>query len=182
VVVHVRDDCEYVDATIHWSGGYTSQHEFIRSVNAYTTLRDFNALMSRVTELRQQGKTSEEIAGRLNAEGFTPPKQHEGFNRRIVDHLLRRAGLIGRERSHDELLGDHEWWLTDLARKLQMCHEKLRNWATRGWVHSRQTPIQKSWILWADDDEVARLRRLVAESRPGKTCYPAELTTPKTRA
>jgi hypothetical protein len=144
VVVHVRDDSEYVDATIYWSGGYTSQHEFIRSVNSYTTLRDFKALMSRVTELRQQGRTSEEIACCLNAEGFRPPKQGEGFNGRIVDHLLKRAGLIGRERSHDELLGENEWWLTDLARKLQMCHEKLRSWAIRGWTHSRQTPIQRN--------------------------------------
>ncbi len=182
VVVHVRNDSEYVDATIHWSGGYSSQHEFIRSVNAYTTLRDFDALMLRVTELRQQAKTSNEIAACLNAEGFMPPKKHDGFNGRIVDHLLKRGGLIGRERSHDELLGEDEWWLTDLARKLKVYHEKLRSWAKHGWVHSRQTPIQKNWILWADDDEVARLRRLVAESRPGKTCYPAALTTPKTRA
>ena len=36
VVVHVRPDSQYVDATIHWRGGYTSQHEFIRCVNAYS--------------------------------------------------------------------------------------------------------------------------------------------------
>ncbi len=182
VVVHVRCDSEYVDATIHWKGGYTSQHEFIRSVHSYSRLRDFETLMSRVAALREQGETTQEIATRINAEGFTPPKQHEGFNARMVEHLLKRGGLIGRERSRDELLGAVEWWLTDLARKLQMSHEKLRDWTTRGWVHGRQTPIQKCWIVWADDDEVARLRLLVAESRPGKYCYPAELTTPKTRA
>ena len=50
VVVHVEHDSEYVDATIHWSGGFTSQHEFIRSVNSYATLQDFDAMMRRIAE------------------------------------------------------------------------------------------------------------------------------------
>ena len=182
VVVHVRDDSEYVDVTIHWSGGFTSQHEFIRSVNSYATLRDFDPMMRRVAELREQGQTTQEIADRLNAEGFMPPKQREGFNARLVELLLKRAGLTGRERLHDELVGDDEWWLNDLARKLPMCPQKLRAWAVRGWVHGRQTPIQRNWILWADEDEAARLRALVAESRPGKIRYAAELTIPKAQA
>jgi len=181
VVVNVRGDSEYVDATIHWHGGFTSQHEFIRSVNSYATLRDFDVMMRRVAELRGQGQTTQQIADRLNAEGFMPPKQREGFNARLVEVLLKRAGLTGRERLHDELLGEDEWWLSDLSRKLPMCPDKLRAWTLRGWVHGRQTPIQRNWILWADQDEVARLRALVAESRPGKTKYAAELTTPKVR-
>ena len=113
-----------------------------------------------------------------------PPKQREGFNAKLVELLLKRAGLIGRERSHDELLGNDEWWLTDLSRNVPMCPDKLRAWTVRGWVHGRQTPIQKNWILWADDDELARLRALVAESSSGRgrTSYPPELTTPKARA
>ena len=110
-----------------------------------------------------------------------PPKQREGFKARLVELLLKRTGLTGRERLQDGLLGDDEWWLADLSRKLAMCPQKLRAWTIRGWVHGRQTPIQRNWILWADKDEVARLRALVAESRPGKTTYPAKLTTPKTR-
>lgn len=181
VVVHVEHDSEYVDATIHWSGGFTSQHEFIRSVNSYATLQDFDAMMRRIAELREHGQTTQEIADRLNAEGFMPPKQREGFNARLVELLLKRTGLTGRERLQDGLLGDDEWWLADLSRKLAMCPQKLRAWTIRGWVHGRQTPIQRNWILWADKDEVARLRALVTESRPGKTTYPAKLTTPKTR-
>src|SRR5262249_50351252 len=32
VVVHVRCDSELVDATIHWAGGYESQHQIARPV------------------------------------------------------------------------------------------------------------------------------------------------------
>ena len=52
VVVHVRCDSEFVDATIHWAGGYESQHEIIRPVGSYAQLRDFESLMNRVVELR----------------------------------------------------------------------------------------------------------------------------------
>src|SRR3990172_4232256 len=105
--------------------------------------------MSRIAELREQGETCSEIARRLNAEGFKPARRHkEGFNNSTVESLIERRGLIGRERSHDELLGKDEWWLTGLARKLRMDHNKLRSWAVRGWIHGRQTPIQACWILW----------------------------------
>jgi hypothetical protein len=60
-----------------------------------------------------------------------------------------------------------------------MSHLKLRDWAVRGWVHSRKTPVQGRWILWADQDEVKRLRKLLAESRRGVNAYASELRTPK---
>jgi hypothetical protein len=99
----------------------------------------------------------------------------------VVHQLLKRRGLIGNERSHGELLGRGEWWLADLAGELQMSHLKLRDWAVRGWVHSRRTPVQGYWILGADKDEVKRLRKLLSESRRGVNAYASELRTPKRR-
>jgi len=182
VVVQVRCDSEFVDVTIHWAGGYESQHEIVRPVATYAQLRDFEPLMNRVVELREAGYTAPEIAKALNAEGFYPPKRSGAFTTPVVHQLLKRRGLIGNERSHGELLGQHEWWLTDLARELKMSHLKLRDWANRGWVHSRKTPVQGYWILWADKDEVRRLGKLLAESRRGMNAYASELRTPKKRS
>lgn len=76
-------------------------------------------------------------------------------------------------------MGKNEWWLTDLARDLKMSHLKLRDWANRGWVHSRKTPVQGRWILWADRTDVSRVRKLLAESRQGMNAYSSDLKTPK---
>jgi len=181
VTVHVRCDCELVDATIRWAGGYESQHEIVRTVGTYAQLSDFNRLMDRVADLREAGRTAPEIATALNAEGFHPPKAAGEFNGPIVHQLLKRRGLIGLERAHDELVGKDEWWLTDLARELKMSHLKLRDWARRGWLHARRTPIQRYWILWADHEEVRRLRQLLADSRRGVNAYSSKLKTPKKR-
>jgi len=181
VVVQVRCDSEFVAVTIHWAGGYESQHEIVRPVATYAQLRDFERLMGRVTELREAGHIAPEIAAKLNAEGFYPPKRCGAFTTPVVHQLLKRRGLIGNERSHDELLGQQEWWLTDLARELRMSHLKLRDWAKRGWVQSRKTPVQGYWILWADKAEVKRLRKLLAESRRGINAYSSDLKTPKKR-
>ncbi|MGA2706701.1 MAG: hypothetical protein ABSH35_37300 [Isosphaeraceae bacterium] len=113
--MQVRCDSEFVDVTIHWAGGYESQHEIVRPVATYAQLRDFEPLMNRVVELREGGHTAPGIAKVLNAEGFYPPKRRGAFSTPVVHQLLKRRGLIGNERSHDELLGQHEWWLTDLA-------------------------------------------------------------------
>jgi DNA invertase Pin-like site-specific DNA recombinase len=181
VVVHVRWDSEYTEATIHWKGGYTSHHEFIRRVKTCAQLRDFEVLMARVIGLRQAGHNAEEIAAALNREGFRPPKQPGSFNRPMIYQLLKRRGLMGNERSHDELLGPSEWWLTDLARELQMSDSKLRDWSNRGWVQYRKTPVQAYRVLWADTEEVNRLKKLLAQSRRGMNTYTDKLTTPKPR-
>jgi DNA invertase Pin-like site-specific DNA recombinase len=181
VVAHVRCDSEFVDVTIHWAGGYESQHEIIRPVGTYAQLRDFEQLMNRIVELREAGRKAPEIAETLDEEGFYPPKGRGRFTKPIIYQLLKRRGLIGDERAHDELLDQGEWWLTDLAREVKMSHLKLRDWALRGWVHGRQTPIQGRWIVWADKDEVQRLGRLLAESRRGMNTYASELKTAKER-
>jgi len=181
VIVHVRCDSEYVDATIHWKGGYTSQHEFARPVSTYARQRDFEAVMNRIAELRSGGHTAVGIAAALNAEGYRPPKRIGEFTVPVVYQLLKRRGLLGLERACDKLLGAGEWWLVDLARTLGMSHNKLRDWARRGWVHSRRTLIQKNWILWADVDELARLKSLLSKSQRGINAFETSLTTPKVR-
>jgi hypothetical protein len=181
VVVQVRCDSEHVEATIHWKGGCESRHEFIRPVKTYAQLRDFESLMARVVELREAGRSAEEIAIALNREGFRPPKQPGSFNKPMIYQLLKRRGMIGNERNHKELLGSNEWWLTDLSRELQMSCDKLRDWTVRGWVHFRKTPLQGYRVLWADDDEVDRLKKLLAQSRRGMQGYTEDLTTPKPR-
>lgn len=181
VVVRVRCDSEHTEATIQWKGGCESHHEFIRPVKTYAQLRDFEALMARVVELRQAGNDAGEIAAALNRDGFHPPKQPGAFNKPMIYQLLKRRGLIGNERDHDELLQPNEWWLTDLARELQMSDDKLRDWSSRGWVHYRKTPVQGYRVLWADADEVKRLKKLLALSRRGMQGYAGELTAPKAR-
>ena len=44
VVVHVRQNTEYCDVTIHWKGGCTSEHEVIRPVRSRGQLRDGDRL------------------------------------------------------------------------------------------------------------------------------------------
>jgi DNA invertase Pin-like site-specific DNA recombinase len=181
VVVQVRCDSECVAVTIHWAGGYESQHAIVRPVATYAQLHNFEELLNRVAELRAAGQAAPRIADQLNAEGFHPPKRSGLFTTPVVYQLLKRRGLIGDERGHAELLEPDEWWLTDLARELQMSHLKLRDWASRGWVHNRKTPVQGRWILWADQAEVNRLRQLLAESRRGINAYSNALKTPKKR-
>src|SRR5260370_35036278 len=99
----------------------------------------------------------------------------------MVNALLKRRGGITNERSHGELLSKDEWWLIDLARELKTSREKLQEWANRGWVHGRRTPVQRCWILWADNDEIRRLRELIDRSKPGKNRRASDLKAQKKR-
>jgi hypothetical protein len=186
VVVAVQGESELVDVSVEWAGGYASQHQLIRSVARYEQLRHYQELLARAVELRDAGRTTAQIAEQLNREGWRPPKRRATFNGPMVRALLSRRAQPGpRPRPADaaSLLGPHEWWFTDLAQRLDMPHPTLYSWLRRGWVHSRQLPgAQGRWILWADEEELDRLKRL--RTCPHTWCDQPlfrQLTSPKSR-
>ena len=184
VVVAVQGETEWVDVAIHWAGGFVSHHEARRPVRRVEQLRDYAELMRRVAELHGAGGTSRQIAEALNREGFRPPKRRETYNAAMVRQLLARRGRSGPRAgavTGDDPRGDGEWWLSDLCRELGMPQPTVHCWVRRGWIRARKLPgIGGRWVLWADAEELDRLRRLRAYRRtwPDET-YPAELTTPR---
>ncbi len=179
VVVRVQGNTEYCDITIHWKGGYTSQHEVIRPVKRQGQLREANRLQKRVTELYGQGQTAAAIAAILKAEGFSPPKRRGPYNGDQVWMLANKFGIT--KKRTQEALSKDEWWLPALASKLSLSTRKLRDWAIRKWCHARQTLTNGEWIVWADRQELDRLRQLKSLSERGKNSYATQLTTPKKR-
>jgi hypothetical protein len=183
VVLTAPSDSEVADVEVHWAGGYVSRHEVVRPVARYEQMRDYPRLSQRAAELRGQKLTSAQIAERLNAEGFRPPKRRTTFNAEMVRSILcRRHERGARPTAYD--LAEGEWWFTDLARELRLPQPTLYSWMRRGWVDARRvpTPGQERWVLWADADELKRLRALRDCPRSWH-CRPqaADLTKPKLR-
>ena len=186
MVVTVRGESEWVDVTIHWAGGFTSDHELVRPVQRYQQMADYERLLNRIDELREAGRTLAEVAEQLNREGFHPPKRSATFTSVILAGLLAKRGRTGprpRVVAGPGVLGEHEWLLTDLARKLAMPQATLHRWVRVGWVHARKLPTPGGhWVIWADADELDRMTRI-------RTCPRgwsdeqvfAQLTKPKAR-
>ena len=180
VVVHVEQRSEHVDVTIHWHGGFTSQHQVVRPVGCYTQLRDYDLLIQRIKTLYQEGKSVPVIAERLNQEGFAPPRRRGVFSVGTLEPIMQRLGLVG-ELYRDDLLSSNEWWIHDLATKLKATPGKVHYWATQGWIHSRKTPSGKHWIVWADADELKRLEKLKVQCTSHTAQRNPKLVTPKVR-
>jgi DNA invertase Pin-like site-specific DNA recombinase len=170
VEVQVQNASEQVDVSLHWQGGFTSQHVLVRPVGHYTQLRDYDHLLERVRQLRADGVPARTIAERLQAEGFHPPRR-ECFTADMVRHLGR--GGCRAERS------DQEWDMASLSRRLLVPETRLRDWIRRGWVPARKCGGR--WIAWADAAELERLRQLSAfQQTHGRFHpYPPELTSPR---
>jgi DNA invertase Pin-like site-specific DNA recombinase len=185
IVVHVHDSSEHVDVAVHWSGGFTSQHELLRPVYGYHQLADYERLIGRVEELRRQGLTFEEISRHLNREGFRPLQRAEKFHKDIVCRMFRKLQQqrpSAREIEKQALLGENEWFTLSLAAQLQIPKNTLHAWIRRGWVHViRQFPSRRGRkICWADANEIDRLSRLRDTPRSWwDPPLPAELTTPR---
>lgn len=187
VVVAIQGRSERFDLTIHWQGGFVSQHEVRRAVAKYGQLQNFDQLQATVTEHWRSGRTTTEIAASLNCDGFRTP-QGKTFNRHIVRKLLDTWNMTEPQRAQISgalaTLATHEWWLLDLSRKLSIDSATLTRWCRRGWIHARKLPGRCSWwVVWADDDECSRLQRLYAHGRGfprhNGSPYPLDLKTPK---
>jgi DNA invertase Pin-like site-specific DNA recombinase len=176
VVVHVQSRSEYVDVTIYWHGGFSSQHEIARPVFDVTQQRDYDRFVSRIHELHAEGLNCSEMAARLNDEGFVPARRRGGYSKSSLHPILVKLG-IARSPNH---LDPHEWWACDLAKELGVTNQKLYHWARQGYVHARRTP-QRHWIIWADSDELQRLHKLKEQTTSWIKKRAPELTVPKHR-
>lgn len=167
-----------VNVTIHWRGGHVTRQTVERPLANYEQLKEYPQLIAQVRQWHGKGYSPQQIAERLNAAGYRTPRRQRPYTREQVHELLRRAGLSG-GRMLPEALVAGEWWLCDLAVRLDVSAATLRRWVARGWVRARQARGQHHWIVWADRNEQKRLRALAALVRVGANDYPPALTTPK---
>jgi DNA invertase Pin-like site-specific DNA recombinase len=172
-----------VRVTITWAGGQQTNHEVIRPVARYGQAADFDRLLDRVRQLRAEGLSFAVIAERLNAEGFHPPKEAERFHKNIVSRLARRYMTGDQSPLHSSraALGRDEWFVIDLAKRLEIGKTTLHAWLHEGWVRYRRLPGYRGrCVCWADPDELERLGRLARTPRTWwAPTLPSELTTPK---
>jgi len=185
VTIARRQATEVIDVTIRWWGGTETRHLFRQGLRRYGQLGGYDALKQRLLQLRGEGHMGDDIADRLNREGFRPARG-ERLNGHRVRQLLTRFGQTNVPagiQAPTDWPQKNEWWLRDLADEIKVKPIVLHRWRWSEWMLSRQLPgKQGRCIVWADAAELRRLRRLRAfeTSQRGKT-PPAELTKPKPR-
>jgi hypothetical protein len=175
VVVERFGQGEQSSVVIKWVGGFESCYEMNRSVQSFDKLSDSQAILDRVLELRHRGHSTESIAAILNQDKYRAT-QGGAFTKPIVTSLLKRL----RQSGHDTNKQVNDYWkLTHLAMTLKIKKETLNTWRIRGWVQAMEHGGH--WLLWADKDEIERLRKLATYRRKKFSKTPVELTTPKPR-
>lgn len=184
VVVEVLGGSERVAVSIHWKGGFESRHEIRRAVGKFTQLESCDMIRDQIIALKQRGWTHAEVAAQLNADRHRSASG-QPFTEPIVSQLCRQFRAAGRL-SDDATPGLNpdrcppgHWRLGNLARYLGIKQETLSTWRRRGWVHAER--VGQRWRLWADAEELVRLRQLAAHNRTALRQTPLHLTTPKQR-
>jgi DNA invertase Pin-like site-specific DNA recombinase len=187
VIVSIEGDTERVEVELGWAGGFISKHVLSRPVQTYAQLSNYEELVTRIDALRAAGKSLSAIATTLNAEGFHPPKRAIHSTTAILSGFLRERGVRTAGLPHcvtdEQHLHADEWWLADLAAELSMPIATLHRWQRVGWLTSRKVRAAGGrWAIFADGEELLRLRRLRNTPRGWPQPYPTELTAPRTGA
>jgi DNA invertase Pin-like site-specific DNA recombinase len=162
IAVAVAGNSELVDVAITWAGGHQTTGQAVRPVARLDQLSYYPALLARVTQLAEAGRTTRQIAGALNAEGFRPPKRTSRYRAEQVRILLNQHNLrTSQQRGQPAALAGlapGEWSVPGLAAALGMPTASVYNWIYRGWITARHAPGSKNWIITADAGEMQQLR------------------------
>jgi DNA invertase Pin-like site-specific DNA recombinase len=182
VEVTVDKASERVEVQPGWAGGSKRAHVLARRVSRYDRQSDYPRLVARLRALCAERKSSAEIAARLNAEGFQPPKRTNCFSGEMVLRLTARLGITRRARhGSDAGLGRHEYRPSGLARLLGVSRDTIRRWLRSGWLTARRDEDGHR-VIWADGSELRRLRELHRLPRTWENKERlAELKKPKRR-
>lgn len=177
--VDVLDNSERVGIQLRWSGGFQSCHEITRRVMKFEQLESYDQLIHRIKELAMAGKRSGEIASVLEQEGFHSPRRDTPISPMMVKKLMtENQGLCSQ--LNDPRLENHHWRAGDLAAKLSIPTKRIKDWVTRGWATAVQRPFGRTWVIYADPDELKRLQELVrSQTGQGRPRPPIELAKPK---
>ncbi len=126
IVVDVVDNTERLSVTVHWAGGFESQHETRRHVRSFDQLDGAAHLAERIQQLYNGGYPLSEIAKQLNHEDYKPAKQ-ERFTRTSMGALcrmLRRRGVIAATPN----IKPHYWRAGKLCESLGIKKPTLSGW------------------------------------------------------
>jgi len=182
VVVTVDKTSERVDVALHWTGGAVRTHTLTRAVCRYDQHSEYPRLVARLRELCAGRPHAAAVAERLNAEGFRPPKRTTRFTPDMVLRLVGQLGL-GRREPHGSRvgLGRDEYRPGGLADRLGINRDTVRRWVKVKWVSVRRDENGHA-VIWADADELKRLRALhrLPRTWANKARF-AELKVPKPR-
>lgn len=177
VVVHVHDNSERVTVILHWNGGFESCHQLTRPVSKFEQLENYDQLLERTLQLTLQGMRSPSVANILEEEGYRSPRSAKRISAGMVTKLLMHE-RCRTQLCNPTLLPGH-WLSKDLASELSIPEKRLKDWVTRGWVTAVQRPFGRTWMLFADESELKRIRQLVSNQSGQGSHAPSEtLRTP----
>ncbi|MBD9453665.1 recombinase family protein [Rhizobium sp. RHZ02] len=151
VVIQVFGETERAEIKCHWAGGIITTHPIIRTVRRFEQLEHHDEILARITALRDQGATAQQIADNLNAQGWSPAKKSR-FDALIVQKLLVRKGL-GKKRpiwsGHIPRRNDDEVTLQELSEKLGIHRQTAYGWLRRGKLRGRIVEVgtQRIWLV-----------------------------------
>jgi hypothetical protein len=169
VVVTVDKASERGDVTLHWVGGAVGSHTLTRPAARYRQQSACPRPVARLRGLCTGRDRAATIAAQLNAEGFRPPKRTSRFTGEMVRRLTAELGLARRQRHGSPTgLGPDEYRPMGLARRLGISRDTVRRWLRAGWLNRRRDE-DGHHVIWADGDELRRLRDLHALPRTWAT-------------
>ena len=170
VIVTVDKSSEKVSVQLHWIGGLVRSHIVSRPVQRYNCRSDYPRLVERLRALSQERLHAAEIAERLNAEGLRPPRKADCFTIGIVLRLVAQLGLPRCPRYGSQIgLGAEERISSpESGATAENVARSAGRWLRNGWLSSRRDE-DGHHVIWADANELNRLRELGRRIAAGET-------------
>ncbi len=162
VVLRADKPTDQITLDVQWKSGAQSQLVISRPVHAYAALGRYPEVVARIRTLAEAGRTDQEIAAQLTADGVRPARGTR-FGSGTIWQLRQAEGIAaGSLRPPAHAARTRRFTVHELARELDVFPGTVYHWLLQGHLSSRQRlPRTQHWI----DLTAAELRQLHAYVR-----------------
>jgi hypothetical protein len=129
---------ECLQITINWVGGRTTAGSTTRPISRIEHLSYHPQVWDWILTLVQAGYSTAQNAERPECEGYRPPTQAARFRRQTVHKLMSRRTRQRPPRA------EHDWWVSDVRRRLGIPKSAHHAWRLHSWLQTRwDTPTRR---------------------------------------
>ncbi len=167
VILH-RVTTDRVCIRVVWRGGQTTTTELRIPVHGFTRLTDRKQIVETIVDLARAGKSDEQIAAVLTANGHRAPRNQE-MNARMV-RRLRLTKRVSRYRLNDRPLRPGYLTLIQIAEKLDVSYSRIYRYIFEGKLQAQKDPSAKCYLFPDKPVTLAQFRQLLDGEIP-KLCF-----------
>lgn len=164
VIVDRSREKEKIWIQINWQTGAISQHWLNFPSERYSEMLEIDSLKQRLSELKAEARSDENIARILNSEGYKASRGAK-ITSSTVFNLRQKWNIESSKRNIGQNWEDGSYTLEAVATLFGVTSSTIYSWIKRGIIDAHQVSKYSSWKISLSEQDIANLKDYLSHNK-----------------